>query len=212
MDHGQGERKGGDDSQGVSGDGGQGAEQETIEGAPERDSESGSGSNVGKKEGCIYFVETEDGKFMKIGYSATLNRRMGQLEAVLRPTPIRLIGYLPGNRGTETWLHQRFAAHRERGEWFRNEPELREFVAFIGLLRLVEAKPRIGRKNRKIAKVEERNAAAQSLTAMRNMKLSPTRRKEIAKQAANKRWASSSKGITAEQSGQDRVSVNPKES
>jgi hypothetical protein len=37
--------------------------------------------------------------------------------------------------------------------------------------------------------MEEKNSAAQSLTALRNKKLSPKRRKEIASEAAKARWA-----------------------
>ena len=38
-------------------------------------------------------------------------------------------------------------------------------------------------------KSSEKNPAAVAMNAMRNKKLSPARRKEIAKNAANKRWA-----------------------
>jgi hypothetical protein len=41
----------------------------------------------------------------------------------------------------------------------------------------------------KTPKTKKKNAAAQSLTAMRNKKLTPERRKEIAQKAARKRWA-----------------------
>lgn len=39
----------------------------------------------------------------------------------------------------------------------------------------------------------KKNKAAQSLVAMRNKKLSPARRKEIATKAAQKRWANNAR-------------------
>src|SRR5437660_11016253 len=76
------------------------AQQEVESSTPQGDSDKGGERSLGGSErGCVYFVETEDGQFVKIGYSATLDRRMGQLESTLGPLSMRLIGYLPGNRG-----------------------------------------------------------------------------------------------------------------
>jgi hypothetical protein len=55
--------------------------------------------------------------------------RIGQIEATLRPSPIRLIRYMPANRGTEAWLHLSFAVHRERGDWVLLLARVREFAS-----------------------------------------------------------------------------------
>lgn len=87
------------------------------------------------KEGSVYFVETEDGLFVKIGYSIRPVQRLNQL-GTLRPGnyALRLIGWLPGTLETERWLHAKFSADRDNGEWFRNSDRLRQFIAAIGLV------------------------------------------------------------------------------
>ena len=54
-------------------------------GTSERDSEEGGTEALGrqKETGCVYFVETEDGNFVNIGYFSTLDRHMRQLESAL---------------------------------------------------------------------------------------------------------------------------------
>ena len=83
-------------------------------------SEDVDGDEAAEPEnGCVYFIETDNKAYLKIGYTASLDKRMKQIEGTLRPTPIRLLGYLRGNRATEAWMHAAFAGLRERGEWFR---------------------------------------------------------------------------------------------
>lgn len=48
-------------------------------GAPERDrEESGQEEVGGKKEGYVYFIETEDGAYVKIGYTWPPGAQRGQ--------------------------------------------------------------------------------------------------------------------------------------
>ena len=63
---------------------------------------------------------------MKIGFSIDLPQRFDQL-GVMMPG-LRLVGHVPGTRRTEGRLHRKFAAYRERGEWFRNATEIRDFL------------------------------------------------------------------------------------
>lgn len=147
MDRGEGDRQTGDDGQGIGRHGGQSSQQETIEGPPERDSKSGSGCNVGQKEGgCVYFIRSPDGAFVKIGY--TKESVLSRFHQIGHGLPgLHLLGYLPGTRETETWLHVKFRALQENGEWFRLTPEITSFVASIGLIAARPAKQR--RKMRK---------------------------------------------------------------
>jgi hypothetical protein len=80
--------------------------------------------------GFIYFIETADGGFVKIGYSIKPYQRLSQL-GTLQPgmRALRLIGWIPGTFETERELHARFLADRDNGEWFRDSPELRGFIA-----------------------------------------------------------------------------------
>ena len=88
-----------------------------------------------KLGGYIYFIETVDGRFVKIGFSVDPYRRLSQL-GTLRPGEfeLRILGWIPGTFETERWLHDKFVAARENGEWFTSTPELRTFIKAVGLL------------------------------------------------------------------------------
>ena len=80
--------------------------------------------------GYIYFIETCDSQFVKIGYSKDVYGRMSDL-GTLRPTSfnLRLLGSIRGTRHIEHWLHERLADDRDNGEWFRKSPRV---AALIG--------------------------------------------------------------------------------
>ncbi len=104
--------------------------------APERNRSKGGGGAVeGQGTGYVYFVETVDGAFVKIGYSKRVYGRLSEL-STLRPGnfAIRMIGYFPGTVQTEAWLHVKFSADRDNGEWFRSTEILRGFIASMGLI------------------------------------------------------------------------------
>jgi hypothetical protein len=77
----------------------------------------------------VYFVQV--GGFVKIGASDDVRARFRQL---LCSSPYELVplGFIYGDPdGTdelEADLHARFDELRHRGEWFRLEPSLREFI------------------------------------------------------------------------------------
>ena len=83
---------------------------------------------------AVYFVETTDGRFIKIGFSTNVKTRMSQL-GTLRPSSFsfRLIGSFPASQETERWLHQQFAEDRDRGEWFRSSDRLRQLITCLRL-------------------------------------------------------------------------------
>jgi hypothetical protein len=85
-------------------------------------------------KGHVYFIETEDGHFIKIGFSKHVQIRMSQL-GTLRPASfaLRPIGSMPAGPQVERWLHEVFAKHRDNGEWFRSTPEIRNFIASLPL-------------------------------------------------------------------------------
>lgn len=79
----------------------------------------------------IYFVldGTRRGH-VKIGVTdRDVNVRLQGIQTSA-PGKLILLGTLPGNRHEEQNLHRRFAEFRvrPRGEWFRHEGELREFI------------------------------------------------------------------------------------
>jgi hypothetical protein len=72
--------------------------------------------------GHVYFVGGDDGP-IKIGYTATLHRRLRALKNS-SPIAVRLLAAVPGDATLERAYHQRFAADRQHGEWFARTPDL----------------------------------------------------------------------------------------
>jgi hypothetical protein len=162
-----------------------------IEEAPERDSAGGGRGQVG--QGFVYFIETEDGEFVKIGYSARPYQRLSQL-GTLRPGAfaLRVIGWIPGTYRTERWLHAKFSTDRDNGEWFRNSMRLRAFIAAIGLVEPEPPKPPhppkavIAPKPPK--QPEHADAAAAALAQKRWDNTSQKKRSEHARKMNEARW------------------------
>jgi hypothetical protein len=173
------------------------ASREALGQTQEGNSEGRSSGPVGAKEGFVYFLQTEDGRFVKIGYSMQPYRRLSQL-GTLRPGnhALRIIGWMPGTIQTERWLQSKFSADRDNGEWFRDSTQLRQFISSMGLIepepeREPEPEPEPG-VNDERAMSEKLPLTVAELAAMggnaRARSLSKKRRKEIAKAGAAARW------------------------
>ena len=77
-----------------------------------------------KRIGTVYFARIGD--LIKIGYTTRLTQRMKDLRAEVLVT-------MPGTMGTEKALHAKFGPLWERGELFRPEPELMDYIASIAV-------------------------------------------------------------------------------
>lgn len=76
----------------------------------------------------VYFLQAEGIPFVKIGHSTiSATRRMANLQTGC-PMPLKVLADCPGDIETEQRIHHRFSHLRERGEWFRLEPELQDFI------------------------------------------------------------------------------------
>lgn len=78
-------------------------------------------------EPIIYFLAGDDG-FIKIGFTTNLRKRLRSLRTG-SPKQLRIRLTIPGTRDDERELHRRFAAHQERGEWFRLAEPIADFIA-----------------------------------------------------------------------------------
>ena len=94
-------------SQGV-GDDERSETEKSAGGGPEGPEEEREG-----KGGFVYFFETNDGAFIKIGCSSDVARRLKQLG--LKMPGLRVLGYIPGTFATERWIHAKFAKYRSPG-------------------------------------------------------------------------------------------------
>jgi hypothetical protein len=83
--------------------------------------------------GFIYFVTTPGYRHVKIGWTINVDQRV---TAIGQGMPgLRIAGTMPGTRATERSLHQKFAALKVRGEWFRYAPEIRTYVRSIATMK-----------------------------------------------------------------------------
>jgi len=77
----------------------------------------------------IYFIRSEG--FVKIGH--TTNRVKWRLKELQtgNPAKLELLGFVKGNRHDEYRLHELFGRLRHRGEWFRLDPELEDYIKAV---------------------------------------------------------------------------------
>lgn len=66
----------------------------------------------------VYFVQAEQSKAVKIGWSLNIDNRFIDLQVSNHET-LKIIRTIPGDRGLEKWLHVKFSMDRIRGEWFK---------------------------------------------------------------------------------------------
>lgn len=81
---------------------------------------------------CVYFIDTADGRFVKIGYSRNISTRFSDLK-VSSPHPLTLRGWVYGGRKLESALHTRFRYLRSNGEWFKRTAAFDEYVESLNL-------------------------------------------------------------------------------
>ena len=76
----------------------------------------------------VYVISAGDPKFVKIGFSTSLQQRLRSLRTASHVEPIVHVA-IPGPRSLEHDLHIRFASARHNREWFRLTDEIAAFVA-----------------------------------------------------------------------------------
>lgn len=74
----------------------------------------------------VYFVGSST--HVKIGHAQDIGRRARTLQTS-HVEPLRLLAWEDGGKQRERELHLQFASYRERGEWFRPEDALRDYIA-----------------------------------------------------------------------------------
>lgn len=84
-----------------------------------------------------YFVEGVGTGLVKIGYTTDLDSRFRGL-VTMSPVPLQMLAAFRGGRGLEQALHEKFAAIRAHGEWFKDTPELRATIQKLEERRLEE--------------------------------------------------------------------------
>ncbi len=80
----------------------------------------------------IYFIQDSVNLAIKIGHTAaSAGSRMAQLQTG-NPSPLVLLGVMPGELVDERNLHVRFSAYRVAGEWFKPAPAVIRLILQAG--------------------------------------------------------------------------------
>ncbi len=87
-------------------------------------------SHVHAIDGVVYFLVTEDQKYLKIGFTRHKLKRINALQNGC-PLTLTLVKQVRGNYGMEQLLLNLFDELRVHGEWFRFELPLARFVASL---------------------------------------------------------------------------------
>lgn len=77
--------------------------------------------------GFIYFIQGESGGPIKIGYTENVEKRLCALQTGHYDT-LKVLKAIPGNINDEKKHHKKFQHLRLRGEWFKPEQELLNYI------------------------------------------------------------------------------------
>ena len=74
---------------------------------------------------CVYFIQI--GEFIKIGWTGSIAKRRGQIQSSI-PYDVTLLHTILGDYELEEILHAQFQHLHHRGEWFRADTELIDYI------------------------------------------------------------------------------------
>lgn len=75
----------------------------------------------------VYFIACDAAGAIKIGRSVTPEKRLRQLQTA-HPSPLKLLGCIPGGSAFERALHGQLSGARLHGEWFGNTQDVRSVI------------------------------------------------------------------------------------
>ncbi len=75
----------------------------------------------------LYFIEAVGLNLIKIGHTTDIRERLSRLQMGC-PVELRILFVIPGTANDETRLHFRFHELHARGEWFRAESALLDYI------------------------------------------------------------------------------------
>lgn len=76
----------------------------------------------------VYFIATEDMRFVKIGYTGKITRDRFNYCNSHCPLDLKLLLFIHGDESLEKSLHLRFSLFRKKYEWFHLSEEILSFI------------------------------------------------------------------------------------
>lgn len=92
-----------------------------------------------KYPGFIYFIQSELGGAIKIGYSGNIKSRLASLQTGY-PDKLNILGSMPGTAQEEKRIHNKLKESSLRGEWFNPTIEVMEVLSIINDLSIKRVK------------------------------------------------------------------------
>lgn len=89
---------------------------------------------------AVYFISAPMSGLIKIGVAGNPQSRLREL-STMSPEPLHLIGTTTGGQPCERALHRRFEHLRSHGEWFREAPELLDFIRGVSSMSTLISSP-----------------------------------------------------------------------
>jgi len=80
------------------------------------------------RDGYCYVVGDKGRRFVKIGHSRDVGKRVNQLQVGF-PYDLLVFAIFDGGRAIEARMHEAFQEHRLRGEWFKVEGSLETWLS-----------------------------------------------------------------------------------
>ena len=77
----------------------------------------------------IYFLLTEDKKYVKIGFTKALSLNRVNSYNLYHPYNYELLLFMVGTQPDEKGLHKKFNQFIKRGEWFYYSDEIKQFIS-----------------------------------------------------------------------------------
>lgn len=81
----------------------------------------------GHISGFVYFIQGESGGPIKIGYTTDIKQRLVKLQSGCVDI-LKVLLMVPGNMMYEQYLHGKFENYRLKGEWYKPDPKLFEYM------------------------------------------------------------------------------------
>lgn len=81
----------------------------------------------------VYFIRSGKRGAIKIGWAKDVSKRLRILQTG-SAEELSLIGAIPGGKRLERQIHERFAADRLTGEWFKPTAEVRRWARMAAVI------------------------------------------------------------------------------
>jgi hypothetical protein len=82
-------------------------------------------------EGCVYFIQSDHGGPIKIGFTGNREQRLKTLQ-LSSPYKLVVLGLIPNSTyETEKKLHEKFSEFRLHGEWFSPDEKILAYIAEV---------------------------------------------------------------------------------